>query len=64
MPAQPMAKRSFKPLLAKAGLPDIRFHDLRRSAATLLLSRVIILRSSAKCSAMRIFRSRYVSIRT
>jgi integrase len=30
---------SFKPLLAKAGLPDIRFHDLRHTCATLLLSR-------------------------
>jgi integrase len=29
--------RSFKPLLAKAGLPPIRFHDLRHTAATLLL---------------------------
>lgn len=28
----------FKLLLKKAGLPDIRFHDLRHSAATLLLS--------------------------
>ena len=28
----------FKMLLQKAGLPDIRFHDLRHSAATLLLS--------------------------
>ena len=28
----------FKKLLKKAGLPDIRFHDLRHSAATLLLS--------------------------
>ena len=27
-----------KALLKKAGLPDIRFHDLRHSAATLLLS--------------------------
>lgn len=27
-----------KKLLQKAGLPDIRFHDLRHSAATLLLS--------------------------
>lgn len=27
-----------KSLLKKAGLPDIRFHDLRHSAATLLLS--------------------------
>ncbi len=28
----------FKKLLKKAGLPAIRFHDLRHSAATLLLS--------------------------
>ena len=31
--------QSFKPLLKKAGLPDIRFHDLRHTCATLLLSR-------------------------
>ena len=31
--------RSFKPLLTRAGLPDIRFHDLRHTAATLLLTR-------------------------
>jgi len=30
--------RSFRPLLAKAGLPSIRFHDLRHTAATLLLT--------------------------
>jgi len=29
--------RWFKPLLNKAGLPDIRFHDLRHTAASLLL---------------------------
>lgn len=29
----------FKKLLKKAGLPDIRFHDLRHSMATLLLSK-------------------------
>ncbi len=28
----------FKTVLKKTGLPDIRFHDLRHSAATLLLS--------------------------
>jgi integrase len=33
-----LVKRSFLPLLAKAGLPRIRFHDLRHTAATLLLS--------------------------
>ncbi len=33
-----VARTSFKPLLRKAGLPDIRFHDLRHTCATLLLS--------------------------
>lgn len=31
-------KDVFKPLLKKAGLPDIRFHDLRHTSATLLLA--------------------------
>ncbi len=34
-----LVKRSFKPLLSKAGLPEIRFHDLRHTCATLLLGR-------------------------
>jgi integrase len=29
----------FKPLLRRAGLPQIRFHDLRHTCATLLLSK-------------------------
>lgn len=33
-----MIRRAFKPLLAKAGLPNIHFHDLRHSCATLLLA--------------------------
>jgi len=32
-------QRSFTPLLRKAGLPHIRFHDLRHTCATLLLSK-------------------------
>ena len=36
-----LRKRSFEPLLEKAGLPAIRFHDLRHTCATLLLSRNI-----------------------
>ncbi len=32
-----MMRRSFLPLLERAGLPRIRFHDLRHTAATLLL---------------------------
>ncbi len=31
-------RRSFRPLLERAGLPPIRFHDLRHTAATLMLS--------------------------
>ena len=34
-----LVNRSFKPLLEKAGLPEIRFHDLRHTCATLLLGR-------------------------
>ena len=33
-----LRNRSFKPLLKRAGLPDISFHDLRHTCATLLLS--------------------------
>ena len=34
-----LIKRDFKPLLKRAGLPEIRFHDLRHTCATLLLGR-------------------------
>ena len=34
-----LVKRSFKLLLEKVGLPEIRFHDLRHTCATLLLGR-------------------------
>ena len=34
-----MLQRLFHPLLEKAGLPKIRFHDLRHTAASLLLRR-------------------------
>jgi integrase len=33
-----LCKRSFVPLLKRARLPQIRFHDLRHTCATLLLS--------------------------
>ena len=38
-PLQPgnIRGRSFEPLLERAGLPRMRFHDLRHTAATLLL---------------------------
>jgi integrase len=32
-----LVRRGFEPLLARAGLPRVRFHDLRHTAATLLL---------------------------
>jgi integrase len=38
MDAQNIVKRYFKPLLRSSGL-DIRWHDLRHTCATLLLSR-------------------------
>lgn len=41
MDAGNILRRSFWPLLEKAWLPHIRFHDLRHSAATLLLSKGI-----------------------
>jgi integrase len=34
-----LRQRSFAPLLKQAGLPHMRFHDLRHTCATLLLSR-------------------------
>ena len=34
-----VTQRSFRPLLERAGLPPIRFHDLRHTCATILLSR-------------------------
>lgn len=36
--AQNVVNMSFKPLLAEAGLRPIRFHDLRYTCATLMLS--------------------------
>ena len=37
--ASNMLRRSFRPLVARAAVPPIRFHDLRHTAATLMLSR-------------------------
>ena len=34
-----LTQRSFRPLLAKAKLPQIRFHDLRHTSTTILLSK-------------------------
>ncbi len=37
--AQNVVNRSFKPLLKRAGLPPVRFHDLRHSCLSLLAQR-------------------------
>ncbi len=34
-----LRRRSFAPLLKRAGLPPVRFHDLRHTCATLLFER-------------------------
>ncbi len=39
--ASNLMRREFHPLLDQAGLPKVRFHDLRHTAATLLISRGI-----------------------
>ncbi len=39
--ASNLIRGSFKPLLRTAGLPDIRFHDLRHTCATILLSKAV-----------------------
>jgi integrase len=39
--ASNLRRRSYKPLLAQAGLDEIRFHDLRHTAATLMLEKGI-----------------------
>ena len=37
MNARNLTSRSFKPILKRAGLPNIRLHDLRHTCATLML---------------------------
>ena len=38
-------RRHFKPLLKRAGLPDIRFHDLRHTYATLMIGEGVSVRT-------------------
>ena len=42
--AQNIVNRHFKPLLKCAGLPPVRWHDLRHTCATLLLRRSVHLK--------------------
>jgi integrase len=44
--------RAFKELLKRAGLPEMRFHDLRHTTATLLSGRASTLSSSRNCWGM------------
>jgi len=41
---QHVTAHRFKPLLRRAGLPELRFHDLRHTCATLLLSKNVNLK--------------------
>ena len=41
MEATNLVRGSFKPLLRAAGMPDVRFHDLRHTCATILLTRAV-----------------------
>jgi integrase len=56
--------RSFYPLLERAQLPKVRFHDLRHSTATLLLGEGCTPRSSASCSVTARSGSRSTRTRT
>ena len=41
MDVRNLIRRSFAPMLKRAGLPRIRFHDLRHTAATLLMAQSV-----------------------
>jgi integrase len=59
-----LVKRSFKPLMVRARLPQIRFHDLRHTFATLLLARGRTRRWYRRCWGMRIFLKRWTRTHT
>ena len=52
---------SWKPLLRRAGLPDTRFHDLKHTCATLLLTKGFTQRSSPRCSDIQACPSHWTS---
>ena len=51
--------RQFYPLVRSAGLPFIRFHDLRHTAATLLFRRGVNPKVVSGCWATPIYRLRW-----
>ena len=57
-------RNEFKPLLKRAELPDIRFHDLRHTSATLLLAQGVHPRWCRSDSATPRYRSPSTPIRT
>jgi integrase len=59
-----LRRRSYAPLLERAGLPQIRFHDLRHTCATLLLSRNVHPSTFKISWAMPPWRSRWTPIPT
>ena len=59
-----LRRRSFARLLKRAGLPQIRFHDLRHTCATLLLSRNVHPEYVQDFWAMPPWRSRWTPIPT
>ncbi len=59
-----LAKRSFVPLLERAGLSKIRFHDLRHTVATVLLSRGPTPRWLKRCWVTRISLRLWIPILT
>jgi integrase len=58
-----LLKRSFEPLLRRADLPRIRFHDLRHTSGTLSSKRASTRRSSRRYLATRGSARRWISTR-
>ena len=59
-----VTRRSYRPALGRAGLTDVRLHDLRHTCATLLLLNNINVKVVSKHSATRASRSPYRPIPT
>ncbi|MHB1502095.1 MAG: site-specific integrase [Candidatus Dormibacteria bacterium] len=57
-------RRSYRPLLERARLPPVRFHDLRHTAATLLLGQGVHPKSPPRCLGTRPLQSPWTSTAT